>query len=371
MRMKKLLILASIALLAMACNKTYQVVPDGAEGTPIGFSTWTEQLTKAEARVQGSNTFLAGDTFAVYGYKETTSPAAKVTVFDGVTVTAASSTSWDYEKHRYWDTNYDAYTFFAVSPSASAGTVNAQTGEITSAATTFHGNDNDILVADKKTVLKTATPEPFGDGTVKFGVVPIVFNHVASMVDFKVKKAPTLGDATVSVSDFKLLQIENAGVMTVSGAYTDTHPVVTWSNTGTGTYLPAHGVSSVTLPVTVVEDTAFDPATPATPAASAFLINSLIAKPQTFGASGQTASQQLSITYSITDDGGSVVEHTSTLYLADFDTVDNDVQTDTKVGGWEPGKHYTFYITLDANVIMFSASITDWTTVSGYHYLIN
>ena len=369
MRMKKFLILASVALLAIACNKTYQVVPEGTEGTPIGFSTWAEQLTKA--RVQGSSTFAAGDDFAVYGYKETTSPAAKVTVFDGVTVSTTDGTAWDYENHRFWDTNYDAYTFFAVSPAASAGTVTAQTGAITSAATTFAGNDNDILVADKKTVLKTATPEPFGDGTVKFGVVPLVFNHVASLVDFKVKKAPTLSDATVKVSDFKLLQIENAGVLTVSDAYTDSHPVVSWSSTGTGTYTPDKAVTAVTYPVTVVEDSAFNPTTPATPAASAFLVNNLVVKPQEFGATGLTTSQQLSITYSITDAGGSVVEHTSTLYLADFDTVDNDVQTDTKVASWEPGKHYTFYITLDANVIMFSASITDWTAVSGYHYLIN
>ena len=369
MRMKKFLILASVALLAIACNKTYQVVPEGTEGTPIGFSTWAEQLTKA--RVQGSSTFAAGDDFAVYGYKETTSPAAKVTVFDGVTVSTTDGTAWDYENHRFWDTNYDAYTFFAVSPAASAGTVTAQTGAITSAATTFAGNDNDILVADKKTVLKTATPEPFGDGTVKFGVVPLVFNHVASLVDFKVKKAPTLSDATVKVSDFKLLQIENAGVLTVSDAYTDSHPVVSWSSTGTGTYTPDKAVTAVTYPVTVVEDSAFNPTTPATPAASAFLVNNLVVKPQEFGATGLTTSQQLSITYSITDAGGSVVEHTSTLYLADFDTVDNDVQTDTKVASWEPGKHYTFYITLDANVIMFSASITDCTAVSGYHYLIN
>jgi hypothetical protein len=58
------------------------------------------------------------------------------------------------------------------------------------------------------------------------------------------------------------------------------------------------------------------------------------------------------------------------LYLADFDDVNDDAQDDTKIGSWEPGKHYTLYITIGAHAITFSATITDWTAVSGYNYLV-
>ncbi len=41
------------------------------------------------------------------------------------------------------------------------------------------------------------------------------------------------------------------------------------------------------------------------------------------------------------------------------------------ITAWEAGKHYTYILTIDANTINFSASITDWTNVNGYHYLLN
>ncbi len=65
MRMKKVIILAAVAIAAIACSKTYQVDPSASKGTAIGFNTWAEQLTKT--RDQGSSTFAAGDDFAVYG----------------------------------------------------------------------------------------------------------------------------------------------------------------------------------------------------------------------------------------------------------------------------------------------------------------
>ena len=104
MRMKKLMILAAVAAIAAtACTKTFEVEPTPANA--IGFGSWANTLTKAEARVQGTNTFLAGDTFAVYGYKDKTS-SAPVTIFDDVVVTASGDPiSWDYTNHKFWDTN--------------------------------------------------------------------------------------------------------------------------------------------------------------------------------------------------------------------------------------------------------------------------
>ena len=367
MRMKRYFILAAVAAIAAtACTKTFEVVP--TQDPVIGFGSWANTLTKAEARVQGSNTFLAGDTFAVYGYKDKTSPAP-VTVFDDVVVTASGDPLvWAYEGTRFWDTNYDSYTFFGVSPSAvgTAAAVNPLTGAITSASITFAGNDNDVLVADKTTVNKTDGSPYFNN----YGAVNLAFNHVASLVDIKAKKTTALDGATVSVSSISLSQIEKTGVLTVSTAYTDSHPVATWSSTAKGTYGPANGVTPVDIssPIVIATDSAF-PADDASdvPAAATDLIKSLVVKPQTFGTSGQAESQQLTISYTVDD-----IEHTATLYLADFDRIDNTAQAASYVGSWEPGKHYVFYLTIDAHAISFTASINDWeaTVINGYHYLL-
>ena len=371
MRMKKYLILAlTAAIAAVGCSKTFEVVPSPTDTNPIGFGTWVEHLTKG--RTQGSNTFASGDNFAVYGYKAMSDNSDPHTVFDDVTVSTTNGTTWTYTGTRFWDANYDKYIFYAVSPASvgTGGTVDPQTGAITSASITFAGNDNDILVADKKTVNKT-------DGSGNFNswaTVPLVFNHVASLVDFKVKKAPGLANATVTVSAFTLSEIDNAGVLTVSSAYTDTHPVVSWSTDTRASYGPGSGVTPVNIesPIPIEQDTAFDPANPTTPAGSTFLINNLIVKPQTFRASNGSNPQKVTMTYKIAVTGSADVEFADqVLYLADFDNVDDDAQDDSMIASWEPGKHYTFFITIDAHAISFSATITNWTAVNGYHYLVN
>lgn len=355
---------AAIAL--VACSKEFDTNKSASNGTAIGFGTWAEQLTKATSNTI-TNAFASGDDFAVYGYKDKTTPAP-ATVFDDDVVSTTDGSAWTYSPARFWDTTYDSYTFFAVSPAAigTGGDVDPQTGEITSASITFAGNDNDILVADKKTVEKGSSPY-FNN----YATVPLVFNHVASLVDFKVKKASSLSNATVTLSAFELSDIDNAGVLSVSDAYTSTHPVASWSTAGRGTYGPGDGVTPVNIssPITIAEDTAF----PGTPAASTMVINNLIVKPQTFRASDGSNPQKITLTYKIAVTGSADVEYADcVLYLCDFDNVDDEDQGgDAPIASWEPGKHYTFFITIDAHKIDFSASITPWVDVNGYNYLLN
>ena len=382
MRMKKIMILAAVAIAAVACSRTYDVVP--ASDQAIGFSSWTGYLTKAisDPRVAGTNTFGVGDSFAVYGYKEASS--TKTTVFDDVAVemTAAGVPgTWEYSPLRYWDRNTDQYVFYAVSPSAigTAATVTPQTGEITSASITFAGNDNDVLVADKETVLNAA----YGTQVV------LDFNHIASLVDFKVAKAPNLHDATVTVTAFTLANIKATGTFGVSDAYNATvyggtnGPVVTWTPTATASYVPANGVNTVDISsgLVIAEDDDFP--VPAEPASgkSTMIIDNLVVMPQAFleptsaeradPATAATA-QKLTITYTIEVTDGGTNEYTSTLFLYDFDIENDDYQsTVTNNIGWATGKHYTFYITLDSTPIVFGATVNDWTTGTGYHYLLN
>lgn len=387
MRMKKLLIIAAAALLAAACAKTYEV----KETTPpaIGFGSWSDQLTKA--REQGSSEFVATDDFAVYGTKDRASGApTQVTVFDATVVTASGTgtLTWDYDPHRYWDSSYDSYTFYAVSP-AGCATVTATTGAVSASGLNFAGDDNDILVADKTVVEKgTGVSSTWFNS---YGSVNLVFNHAAALVDVKVKKASTLTDA-VGISSISLDNIKKTGSLSIAtdqynkaiSSRTTVPNIVlaSWTSSNPGTYNPTDGVSPVygangTSAIAadnqkvVPADSGFAPDNTTgntTPAGSEFVFNHLVVVPQAFETSGDSGSQKITISYTL---GSDPTTYTRTLYLADFDNIDDSAQDDTKIASWEPGKHYIFYITIDAHAISFSAEIDDWTSVNGYHYLIN
>lgn len=341
MRMKKYLIFVLAAAIAtVSCSKSFEVEP--ASGTAVGFGTWANVLTKA--RTAGSSTFVNGDDFNVYGFK--TVSAANTTVFNGDAV-SFDGTDWTYSDLRFWDPNASSYSFYAVSPAGKIASADAQTGEFTSNSIAFAGNDNDVLVADKTVVPQADFNNP----------VNLSFNHAASLVDFKVKKHAEIAAATVAVTSFQLNNIDNVGTFSVNDAYTGSHPVVTWNPTARGAYSNTSGVTSVaTLPDNVGTD------------GSDFLVNHLVAMPQTFRTDENI--QTVTIEYSITS-GGDTVTNTATFNLKTFDNVDDKDNVDDIIGGWEGGKHYTFYITINANAIVFTASITDWVTPNnGYHYLL-
>jgi len=349
MRMKKILILAAVAAIAAtACTKTFEIQP--TPETPIGFGSWANVLSKA--RTPGSSAFAAGDNFNVYGFK--TLSGSNVGVFDGEEVSTTDGTTWTYSNTRYWDPSATSYTFFAVSPkdmvasaTASAGAV---TGAFSSTSITFAGNDNDVLVADKKVVANA----DFNNA------VALQFNHIASLVDFKAKKHADLADATVAITSFGLSNMDNTGTFSVADTYASSnHPDVTWTATAhTGAYSNTSGVVSVaTLPDDI--GTTGD-----------FLINNLVAMPQTFRTDANI--QTVSIGYTITDQAGNTSSYTASFNLKLFDNVDDTDNEDTIIPGWEGGKHYTFYITINSNAIVFTASINDWVTTgaNGYNYLL-
>lgn len=398
MRMKKIMILAVAAIALAACSRTFDThhVTEPA----IGFGTWAEHLTKATV----DNTFADGDDFAVYGNKDKTTPNPAV-VFNGDVVSASGSPiTWDYSNHRFWDTSYDSYTFYAVSPAAAmtgATTTNtATTGAFATDDLDFAGNDNDILVADKTIVLKDDGEGPAETALTYFnsyGTVHMVFNHAASLVDVHVKKSPALDDATVTISAFSLDNIKQTGSLSLAADDYDktisprtTVPditVLSWSSSNPDSYLPADGVTPVygdtddqaaisdSNKKEIATDDDFDATSPAaTPAGYTTLINNLIVVPQALGATGVPAtSQKISLTYQIAVSGGDTNEYSGTLYFVDFDNTDDADQNGTQTApSWAPGVHYIYYITIDAHEIKFSAEIKPWeSTVSGYHYLVN
>ena len=358
MRMKKLMILAVAAIALVACSRTFE--HHAVEGTPIGFGTWTEQLTKV--RTPGQGEFGTGDTFEVYAYK--VNGSTNNVVFNGDVVTYGTPT-WTYTNTRYWDPSATSYTFYAVSPSGvvAAANVTPTTGAIAATNVTFNGNDSDILVANQKVVTPTGSPATYSTDPVQ-----MQFKHIASLVDFKVKKHSDLNAATVAITSFSITNIDNTGNFAVATGYTtDVLPSVTWTATGRETFKNnsddsgKHGVTEVTLPTNVATS------------GNDFLINNLVIMPQSFRSAANSDSniQTVSISYTITDAANNVSTYSSSFELKSFDNVDDTDNEDTIIGGWEKGKHYTFVITINANAIKFTGSIVDWTTETGYHYLVN
>ena len=353
--MKKLILFAAIAAIAVSCAKTSEVNP--VSGQAIGFDTWTSNLTKST-----HTPFATGATFNVYGYKYKTAGEVKTTVFDGDVVTKASDGSWNYSQIRFWDRNTDSYTFFAISPSGITATAPAQTGLFVTNDITFEGQNGDVLVAKKKTISKS-----------DYGLaVPLEFIPQAALFDLKVKKAKNLEEANLRVTAVTLKTIKDKGHLTVASYAGTGKATASWTPfdpVSTNDFDTSDGIIPVELPVNIAAG-----AESWGKANSVFLINNLIVMPQALN----DEQQKLEITYTVTF-SGETFTHTREIELNKFDSTDmagegraeEDQNTTPFVTSWEPGKHYTYYLTINADIITFTATVADWIDEETYHYIIN
>lgn len=349
MRMKKIMILAVAAVALAACTREFDTNKSASNGTAIGFNTWAEQLTKA--RAAGASTFGAGDSFNVEGFKTLPGDpsSTNVTVFNDVPVTTTDGTNWTYDNTRFWDSNATSYTFFAVSSPTTALTFAAD-GTIAATAVTFSGENNDILLANSVEVTPPYSSTP----------VALTFKHIGALVDLKVKKSAALNtaNATVAITGVTIEGVSDEATVAVSG-YSTNVPTVDWdslANSDNSTYGITSGAVDCTLP-SDVGTTGDD------------LINTLVVIPQTL-----TDAKILKISYTITDAASTVNTFTNKeIKLNLFDETENTTNgsPDTVIGSWVAGKHYIYTLTIDANTINFTGSITDWgDAINGYNYLI-
>ena len=335
--MKKAVLLAAAALSLVACGKTYLDEPVAQNS--IGFNTWTNNLTKADTRTAGDSEFVDGDSFVVEGIKTVGTSSV---VFDNVTVTK-NGTDWKYDNTRYWDSKASAYAFYAVSSPNTTLSFGTE-GKIVATEVTFSGEDNDILLANSVNV----APANFGKP------VDFLFKHIGALVDLKVKKAAALNDATVAITGVSFEKIDGTAKFAVTG-YSSNVPTVEWTNRdGNTSYNNNSGVVKVeTLPNNV-------------PTTATDLINKLVVIPQEL-----TDSRLLKISYTITDGDNNVNTFNDVeIKLNQFDKVDDTDNEDEFISTWEASKHYVYTLTISANAITFTADITDWTSVEGYHYLV-
>lgn len=355
MCMKKLVLFAAMAAIAVSCAKTVEVKPVSEQA--IGFETWTSTLTKST-----HSAFASGATFNVYGYKHTGDESTHTTVFNGDVVTLGANGAWNYSNIRFWDRTTDYYTFFAIAPAGITSSAPAQTGLFVTNDITFGGKNGDVLIAKKNEVLKAG----YGQ------VVNLDFVPQAALLDLKFKKAKNLKEATLTVNSVSIKNIQTKGHLAVSSYDGTDKPETAWTlaeTPVTANFNNTHGITSVTLPKSIATGVEHGTAN------SQFLIDSLIVMPQTL----VTGGQQLVISYTI-NFSGEEITHIRTIDLNKFDLTDvnqeagrdeSSQNTAPFVTTWEPGKHYTYYLTINADLIVFNATISDWTDVNAFHYIIN
>ena len=360
MSMKKVVILAAAALTLASCAKTYELQETAQ--SQIGFSTWNDAMTKA-----AKTGFVANDEFDVFGYKSN-SASDMATVFDGVDV-KYDGTDWSYSPLRFWDNNYASYTFFAAYPKDQLTTAPAQTGLFVSKELTYNGSNEVLLVAQKKDVAKANYNNE----------VELKFKHVGSLVDIKVKKHTDIAAAKVEVTSIALSGIQTKGKYTVASYdATSKNPVgktvsgaadLGWEPASTPVLnsdaAPYKNTTTVTLAKNagVGTDNAED------------LLSNLVLMPQVLAKDG---GPQITISYKIIT-GEDATEETITFtdksfFFGQFDKSDPDPtdkdNTDPRISAWMPGVHYTYYITINANAIIFTASIDTWSAETGHYYLV-
>lgn len=345
-----------MAALAVSCAKTGEV--NSVSGPAIGFDTWTNNLTKSV-----HTPFATGATFDVYGYKHKNDGDVNTTVFDGDDVTLDAKGSWNYTQIRSWDRTTDSYTFFAIAPTGiiSANSSPSQTGLFVTNDITFGGKNGDILVAKKKEIAKTS-----------YGlIVDLDFVPQAALLDLKFKKAKNLKEATLTVHSVSIQNIQTKGHLSVTEYDGTNKPVTGWTLADTpvtATFNNTHGNTSVTLPKSIAAGVEHGVDH------SEFLIDNLIVMPQTLISTGQ----KLVINYTVNFSGESIT-HTREIYLNTFDYTDmtgegrneSDQNTPDFITTWDPGKHYTYYLTINADLIVFNATISNWNDVNAFHYIIN
>lgn len=349
--MKKIILIAAVAIAAAACSKTFDT--NLATEKAIGFSTWNETMTKAKSA------FAVNDEFDVFGFKTPTSGPNAV-VFNGVDV-KKTATAWEYSPLRFWDQNTSSYTFFAAYPK-DVVTGSAETGLFTASDLAFNGTAENLLVAQKKVVEKAN----YGSD------VQLVFKHVASLVDIKAKKHTDIASAKLTINSLTLSNIKVSGSYAVTEyatAAVDADGVKV--NDPKGTWTPAAGVNTATTPYVLSSAATLAAGDGTTTTTAAALISDLVVMPQALN----PASDKPTINMNYTITTGTGTEEDSMTYDAvftidQFDTTDNESNTAEFITAWKQGIHYTYYITINADKITFTASIDDWKNIDGFHYIV-
>lgn len=270
--MKKYITLAAVvAMMASCSNET--LIDDAKEDaipSEIGFSTFTNNLTKAENSTEGSKDNLESHhtTFKAWGAKVATTHQAVYAADAPAIVTHVDAADdvaehWTANPIKFWDKAASQYYFYAAAPSSqnwalawkaatdmSDATITLADFKLTgvnvtqSASTTptaswktNGGADIDLLVASPCPVARAAYNKNTADK------VNLEFNHILSRLNVLVKKGTNVASSKVSLTELKVYNMCNKGSFDESKATGTTlsgGTIARWATpTVDGTYIPA------------------------------------------------------------------------------------------------------------------------------------
>ena len=417
--MKRLIFIASLAMLAVGCQKT-EIQNEVL--TPIGFSTEVGKQTRAIADGQTYNNLQP---FAVYAYGWQNSMANQDPVMSNVEVSQQTMTNGNNQVDVWAATGNVKYywpndpttklNFYAYSPAAQTG--NASTSLVAHQGMTFAAGNGNGVSHDESQGLKltnythtnmyvdfmVATPvlgatysEPdanTSDNTDKDGTVPMVFNHQMTQILFNVTTDKVYPGVTFTVKEITLKNIKDQGTYThasLTPSYTNdpqtsafTHGV--WSGqtvmTGEGafTIFPADVDNGAVVPDgrvmsdtdnTVEKEIALTYAADASELAKmtttgvTMIPQDMVAATTTPAAGedsykSETTGQMFMIKYSISGTG--VAEETVGKHVPFRPSND-------EVVNWGVNKKITYTVKIGLNEILFEPSVADWTAETGNEY---
>ena len=218
MKMKKSTLLAAAAVLLLAsCGKNEVYVPV-QEDIPVGFSNYAPRsITKADGSLVNSGALGANSKIGVYGYSTADANlASNFTIKPefmtnaSVTYASTSATATASDPVRYWPkTNTNLLSFFAFYPRESAkisskpdaNTAGMGTFTFTQAGTVADMEDFMISdVANDQYYFATGETENANGVKANNGVVPLVFNHMLTKVNFKFCTYANYSPITITVN---------------------------------------------------------------------------------------------------------------------------------------------------------------------------
>ena len=215
---KSLLLAAAAALLLASCGKNEVYVP-AQEDIPVGFSNYAPRaITKADGSLVDTGALPAGSKIGVYGYSTadanlasnfTTKPEFMTdALVDYGSNTSATATASD--PVRYWPkTNTNLLSFFAYYPKSStniSGKPTATTSGMGTLTFTQAGAVEDMEdfmisnVANDQYYWATGDTENASGVKATNGVVPLVFNHMLTKVNFKFCTNANYSPVTITVN---------------------------------------------------------------------------------------------------------------------------------------------------------------------------
>lgn len=221
---KSYFLMAAAATMFAACsqNDVLNEVQVQEEAQAIGFSTYSSKATRAEnnnTAVNTTNLETHHKTFKVWGYKNTYAEY----VFGGVRVSADDAGNWTYSPKKYWDKAATSYQFYAAAPDNGLWQLSSNTTaqdddyfyissfelQGTSLAHTSHQSsfesvaDCDLMIASPCSM----------DRTMYGNDVQLAFNHILSRLNVKVKKGTNLANNNeeLNITSFKVYKLKNAG----------------------------------------------------------------------------------------------------------------------------------------------------------------